>query len=115
VNYATADTSGANGCGTITGAASSRCDYIATSGTLDFAAGEGSKTISIPLWSDSYNEGAETFTVVLSGVNGTNVSLGTPSTITITINDSGFSGPNQIDFHGLLCSRAVHRLSESRT
>ena len=100
VNYATADTSGANGCGTITGAASSRCDYIATAGTLDFAAGESQKTISIPLWGDSYNEGAETFTVVLSNATGANVSLGTPSTITVTINDSGFSGPNQIDTTG---------------
>jgi hypothetical protein len=100
VNYATADTSGANGCGTVTGAASSRCDYIATSGTLDFAVGESSKTISIPLWSDSYLEGAETFTVVLSNASGANVSLGSPSTITITINDSGFSGPNQIDSTG---------------
>jgi len=100
VNYATADTSGANACGTITGAASSRCDYIATSGTLDFAAGEASKTISIPLWSDSYIEGAETFTVVLSNASGANVSLGAPSTITVTINDSGFSGPNQIDTTG---------------
>jgi hypothetical protein len=100
VNYATADTSGANACGTVTGAASSRCDYIATSGTLDFAAGEGSKTISIPLWSDSYIEGAETFTVVLSNASGANVTLGAPSTITVTINDSGFSGPNQIDSTG---------------
>jgi hypothetical protein len=100
VNYATADTSGANACDTITGAASSRCDYIATSGTLDFAAGEGSKTISIPLWSDSYVEGAETFTVVLSNATGANVTLGAPSTITVTINDSGFSGPNQIDSTG---------------
>jgi hypothetical protein len=100
VNYATADTSGANDCGTITGAASSRCDYIATSGTLDFAVGESSKQISIPLWGDSYLEGAETFTVVLSNATGANVTLGAPSTITVTINDSGFSGPNQIDSTG---------------
>jgi hypothetical protein len=100
VNYATADNSGANGCGAITGAASSRCDYIATSGRLDFAANEVSKQISIPIWNDSYLEGAETFRVVLSAASGVNVSLGTPSTITVTINDSGFAGPNQIDQTG---------------
>ena len=100
VNYATSDTSGANGCGTNTGAASSRCDYIATSGTLNFAAGETSKTVSIPIWNDSYVEGAERFSVVLSSPGGNNVSLGVPATTTITINDSGFVGPNQIDTTG---------------
>jgi hypothetical protein len=96
VNYATSDSSGSNGCGVNTGAASSRCDYIATSGALDFAAGEPSKTISIPIWNDSYAEGAERFTVTLSSATG-NVTLAAPTTITITINDSGFVGPNQID------------------
>jgi hypothetical protein len=38
--------------------------------------------------------------VILSNASGPNVSLGAPSTITITINDSGFSGPNQIDSTG---------------
>src|SRR6202171_1377788 len=33
----------------------------------------------------------------LSAAGGSNVALGVPSTITITINDSGFVGPNQID------------------
>jgi hypothetical protein len=100
VNYATADSSGANGCGTNSGAASSRCDYIATSGTLNFAANETSKVISIPVWSDSYVESPETFRVVLSNPGGSNVALGSPSTITITINDSGVVGPNQIDTTG---------------
>ena len=97
VTYATTDNSGANGCGTNTGFASSRCDYIATSGTLNFAANENSKTISIPIWSDSYIEGPETFQVVLSAAVGNNVTLGLPSTITITINDSAPAGANQID------------------
>jgi Calx-beta domain len=100
VNYATTDSSGANGCGANSGAASSRCDYIATSGTLNFAANETSKVISIPVWSDSYVESPETFRVVLSAAGGSNVSLGSPSTITITINDGGFVGPNQIDSTG---------------
>ena len=100
VNYATTDTSGANGCGTNTSAASSRCDYIATSGTLNFAAGENTKNVSIPIWNDSYVEGPETFRVVLSNAAGNNVSLGATSSITITINDSAFTGPNQIDTTG---------------
>ncbi|HEX3085310.1 MAG TPA: Calx-beta domain-containing protein, partial [Pyrinomonadaceae bacterium] len=97
VNYATSDASGANGCGIINGSASARCDYIATSGTLNFAANETTKTISIPITYDSYAEGAETFTVTLSSPTGLNANLGAPSTSTITINDSGFTGPNQID------------------
>ncbi len=97
VNYATSDTSGANGCGVINGAASSRCDYIATSGTLNFAANQNSLTFTIPITYDSYSEGAETFAVNLTSPGGLNSSLGTPSTVTITINDSGFTGANQID------------------
>ena len=100
VNYATGDSSGANGCGVINGSASSRCDYIATSGTLNFAANQNSATIAIPITYDSYIEGPETFTVNLSAPVGLNAGLGSPSTITITINDSGFSGPNQIDNAG---------------
>ena len=100
VNYATSDTSGANGCGVINGAASSRCDYIATSGTLNFAAGQSSLPITIPITYDSFAEGPEIFTVNLSSPTGLNAGLGSQSTITITINDSGFTGPNQIDTSG---------------
>jgi len=100
VNYATADSSGANGCNITNGAASSRCDYIATSGTLNFAANEVSKTITIPITYDSYAEGGETFTVNLSSPTGLNASLGAVTTNTITISDSGFTGPNQIDNDG---------------
>jgi hypothetical protein len=100
VNYATSDTSGANGCGVINGAASSRCDYIATSGTLNFAAGQSSQTITIPITYDSFAEGPEVFNVNLSSPTGLNAGLGSQSTITITINDSGFTGPNQIDTSG---------------
>jgi hypothetical protein len=100
VNYATGDTSGANGCTIVGGAGSARCDYIATSGTLNFAANETSKQISVPITYDSYAEGAETFTVTLSSPTGLNANLGSPATNTITINDSGFTGPNQIDNGG---------------
>jgi hypothetical protein len=99
VNYATSDTSGASPCSSISGAASSRCDYIATSGTLNFAANETSKNILIPIVDDSYAENSENFTVTLSAPAGNNVSLGSPATETITINnDAANNGtPNQID------------------
>jgi hypothetical protein len=98
VNYATSDLSGANNCNVIGTAASARCDYIATSGTLNFAAGEASKNILVPIVDDSYKENAETFTVTLSGASGNNVSLGSPSTTTITITDIDPSnGANPID------------------
>jgi hypothetical protein len=98
VNYATSDSAGNNDCSLTNGAASSRCDYVATSGTLNFAANEASKNILIPIVDDSYVEGPETFLVTLTNASGVNVSLGTPSTLTVTINDNDVSpGPNQID------------------
>jgi hypothetical protein len=101
INYATAD-SGSNNCATINGSASSRCDYIATSGTLNFAANEASKNILIPIVDDAYLEGPETFNLNLSAAGGSNVTLGSPATITITINDNetGSNGTNQIDTSG---------------
>jgi hypothetical protein len=98
VNYATSDTSGANSCKVNNGSASSRCDYIATSGTLNFAANETTKSISIPIVDDSYLEGPETFTVNLSAAGGLNTTIAAPATLTITINDTTASGgSNQID------------------
>ncbi|HEV7683082.1 MAG TPA: M64 family metallopeptidase [Pyrinomonadaceae bacterium] len=96
VDYATSDTGGANGCNIINGAASSRCDYLSTLGTLHFAANESSKTISIPIVDDSYAEGSETFTITLS--NPTATLLGSPSVAAITITDNDtVNGPNPAD------------------
>src|ERR1043166_1348876 len=86
VDYATSDTAGASNCNVVNGIASSRCDYLTSLGTLHFAAGETSKTISIPLVDDVYAEGDETFTITLS--NATNSSLGTPANATLTIHDN---------------------------
>jgi hypothetical protein len=98
INYATGDSSGANNCNVVSGSASSRCDYIATSGTLSFAANETSKNILIPIVDDRYLEGPETFTVTLSAAGGSNVTLGLPSTITLTIIDNEASnGVNPVD------------------
>jgi len=98
VNYATSDASGANNCN-VSGSGSARCDYIATSGTLNFGANETSKTILIPIVDDAYLEGDESFTMTLSAAGGNNVTLGSPGAITITINDNETvgGGTNQID------------------
>lgn len=98
VNYATSDNAGNNDCSVTNGSASSRCDYIATSGRLNFAANESSKNILIPITDDSYVEGPETFFITLTNATGLNVSLGSPAMLTVTINDNDTSaGPNQID------------------
>ena len=59
VDYATAD-----------GSAEAGDDYTAASGTLSFAAGETSKTISVAIDDDIDNESDETFTVTLSNAAG---------------------------------------------
>jgi hypothetical protein len=86
VDYATSDTAGANNCNVVNGAASSRCDYVTTLGTLRFAAGEVSKTIGIPIINDVYAENDESFMVTLSNVTG--ATLGSPASATLTIHDN---------------------------
>ncbi len=41
-------------------------DYTTTSGTLTFAAGDGSKTVSVPITDDSLEDEGETLTLRLS-------------------------------------------------
>ncbi len=48
------------------GTAASGSDFTAANGSLTFAAGDTTKTISVPLLDDDVNEVEETFTVVLS-------------------------------------------------
>ena len=73
VDYATAD-----------GTAVAGSDYTSTSGSLTFATGEISKTVSVSLTDDSVGEGSENFTLTLS--NQTNASLAR-ATATGTITD----------------------------
>jgi hypothetical protein len=97
VGYATSDSAGLNNCNLVgTGIASSRCDYETTIGTLQFAPGETSKTIFIPIVDDSYVEGNESFSITLS--NPTGVSLGLTSSATVTIIDNDVANEaNPID------------------
>jgi hypothetical protein len=95
INYATSDSAGLNNCNIINGIASSRCDYATSIGTLRFAAGETSKTISIPVVDDNFAEGNEIFTLTLS--NPTGATLGSNTTATITITDNANTTGNPID------------------
>src|SRR6266404_2490807 len=100
INYATSDTAGANNCNTVNGVASSRCDYLTTLGTLQFAAGETIKTISIPIVDDVYAEGNESFTITLSDATGTALSAPAVATLTINDNDSVNGTSNPLDEAG---------------
>jgi hypothetical protein len=95
VEYTTSDTAGAHDCNLLNTLASSRCDYLTTLGKLTFAAGETSKTFSIPIIDDVYAEGGETFTITLSNVTGATLGTAT-ATLTITDNES-VNGTNPID------------------
>ena len=65
VRYATRD-----------GTAKKRRDYRKTSGTLSFAAGETSKTVSVAVLDDVHDEGTETFTLRLSKPKGAAIADG---------------------------------------
>jgi hypothetical protein len=99
VGYATSDSAGLQNCNVINGLASSRCDYISALGTINFAAGETSKTIPILIVDDSYAEGNETFAINLSNASGATLGTQTFATITIVDNDTA-TGPNPNDVAG---------------
>ncbi len=70
------------------GTAVSGVDYTAVNGNLNFAIGDTSKTITVPISTDSTVEGDETFTVTLSNPTG-GATLGTAAAVgTITNDDS---------------------------
>ena len=99
VDYATSDDTATAG-----------ADYTATSGTLTFAMGESSKTVSVPVLSDSHSEGNETMKLTLSNVNGIaeisdGEATGTITTPTIlvsvadaTVAEPGAGGSATLDF-----------------
>ena len=71
---------------TSSGTATSGTDFTATSGTLTFAAGTDSQTVSVATTNDSTDEENETFTLTLSSP--TNATLGANTTATGTITDN---------------------------
>ncbi len=66
VDYATAD-----------GTAKAGADYTAVSGTLTFAPGERTKTVSVAVLDDAHDEGRETLTLTLSNASGAYIEDGT--------------------------------------
>ena len=65
VDYATRD-----------GTAVAGADYVRTSGTLTFAAGETVKTVEVPVLQDAHDEGVETVWLVLSNPRGAVIARG---------------------------------------
>ncbi len=82
---------------TSNGTALAGTDYTATSGTLTFAGGETSKTVSVPIINDTTSEPSETINLTLSNPTGS-VTPGSPGTTTITITDNDTANPGQLQF-----------------
>ncbi len=75
---------------TQSGTATSGDDFPATSGTLNWPAGDGStRTIAVPIINDALVESAEAFTILLSNPTGAIIGAGT-ATVNITDNDDVF-------------------------
>ncbi|QEH31554.1 Calx-beta domain protein [Aquisphaera giovannonii] len=80
IHYATSD-----------GTAKAGSDYTATSGTLNFANGETSKTFTIPITPDFLVEGDEALNIALSSPGG-GATLGSPASAVLTIRDDDAYG-----------------------
>ena len=83
VNYATSDNTATAG-----------SDYVATSGTLNFALGETSQSFAVTINEDSSDEADETVTLTLSNPSGAAIGANNPATLVIMDND----GPSIINF-----------------
>jgi CSLREA domain-containing protein len=73
-------------CSTASGVASPKCDFTAAVGTLNFAAGDINKTITILISQDSFVEGPETITITLTNPQA-GAALGTPASMGLTVSD----------------------------
>ncbi len=75
--------------GTATGGASctTGVDFVSAAGTLNFAAGDVSKTFNVSICEDILVEGNESFTATLSNAGGGAI-IGIPLTQTVTISDN---------------------------
>ena len=75
------------------GSATAGADFTATSGTLQFAAGQTRQTVSVSLLNDAVAEAEEAFTVGLSNPQGVNAQLGSTATTSVTIADDDSAPP----------------------
>ncbi|MEQ1859663.1 MAG: Calx-beta domain-containing protein [Chthoniobacteraceae bacterium] len=86
---------------TVDGSAIAGQDYTATSGDLNFADGETTMTITVPLINDTLFETAEGFSVVLSApTNG--ATLGTATTAAVVITSGDSYAPDAVNFAALV-------------
>src|SRR5439155_11384690 len=87
---------------TANGTAVSGVDFTSVSGVLDFAAGQSSKTIIIPIIDDpAVQEPNRSFTVTLSNASGEGASLGAVATATVTlVNGPAVSGIELLSARG---------------
>jgi uncharacterized protein (TIGR03118 family) len=92
VNYSTFDQSQPDH-------ASQKSDYEIAEGTLTFAPGETSKTFTVLIVNDNFDENDETIELYLNNVTGAGAGLGTPNhaEVTITDDDTGTPATNPID------------------
>jgi CSLREA domain-containing protein len=84
VDYKTNDSFNFADCAALSTTADQRCDYAAQAGTLTFAAGETSKTFTIPLTDDFYIENNETIGLALSNPTGGTIGANSTATLTVT-------------------------------
>lgn len=73
--------------GTSNGTATAGADYNATSGTLSFAAGEGSKTFTVSMIDNSTLSGNKTFSIILGAPTGGATLSSVLATTSVTIHD----------------------------
>ncbi|HEX8292407.1 MAG TPA: Calx-beta domain-containing protein [Pyrinomonadaceae bacterium] len=80
------------------GSARQHSDYTHMHGTLDFAAGESSRTFAVPVNDDAFAEGAETIRVELVG-GSPNVNFRAPADATVDVSDDDAAdgGANPLD------------------
>ena len=94
VNYATANS-------TATAGTSGAADYLAASGTLNFAAGTSTQTVSVTIRGDTIYEPNETFFVNLTGATNGGTILNGPGLGTIVNDDTAPVGPHVVAVHDM--------------
>jgi subtilisin family serine protease len=82
---------------TVDGSATQKGDYLFASGRLTFAPGETSKTITVLIIDDVYQEGPESFSLSLSSPIGTTIGARNVASVTIADNDTVPPTSNPLD------------------